>query len=76
MANMEDEVSFGSDEHEPASNGAAAAGSVSVTVSEDNVRTAGPRLQTSSSALVISFVGSSSIVRRKFAITQWQWVVC
>uniref|UniRef100_A0A914HGB5 RRM domain-containing protein n=1 Tax=Globodera rostochiensis TaxID=31243 RepID=A0A914HGB5_GLORO len=36
MANMEDEVSFGSDEHEPASNGAAAAGSVSVTMSEDN----------------------------------------
>ena len=37
MAHNEDEISFESDEHDPASNGAGVGGSVSVTMSEDNV---------------------------------------
>jgi len=37
MANNEDELSFGSDDHDPALNGAGATGSISVAMSEDNV---------------------------------------
>nr|CAD2168858.1 unnamed protein product [Meloidogyne enterolobii] len=36
MANNEDELSFGSDDHDPALNGAGATGSISVAMSEDN----------------------------------------
>ncbi|CAK5086158.1 unnamed protein product [Meloidogyne enterolobii] len=36
MANNEDELSFGSDDHDPTLNGAGATGSISVAMSEDN----------------------------------------
>uniref|UniRef100_A0A1I8BBP7 RRM domain-containing protein n=1 Tax=Meloidogyne hapla TaxID=6305 RepID=A0A1I8BBP7_MELHA len=36
MTNNEDELSFGSDEHDPISNGAGATGPISVAMSEDN----------------------------------------
>lgn len=40
MAGIEDEISFESDDHDPISNGggAGATGSMSVTMSEENVR--------------------------------------
>ena len=38
MIKNEDEISFGSDEHDPTSNGAGATGSLSVAMSEDNVK--------------------------------------
>lgn len=38
ITNNEDEISFESDDHDPASNGGAAAGSMSINMSEDNVR--------------------------------------
>jgi hypothetical protein len=37
MTAIKDEISFESDDHDPSSNGDGAAGSISVTMSEDNV---------------------------------------